>query len=347
MESLNYRPFMAGLVAAVVLSAADSAVQARTVTHTHTNTRKSESSSHDGWLGVYLADLGPVTRGAIGLGEDEGVAITGLVKGGASDVAGLMRNDVVVKIAGNRVGSESELREQLRGRANQTVRVEFLRAGKPQSLEVKLGDRTQQDSLSDEDNDSDNAAPDMVDVPEAPQPPDAPDAPETPDWSNGPGGNDMTIIVGGGAFLGVEPQDLGRELGEAFGVQDGRGVLFARIIPGSPADKAGLKAGDVLTNFDGKRLESASDLRRELRGIDGKHSASLEIIRKGERRKYSVELNGSSRRHGSRITLPDMAQFRWQLDSNRGQLQSELRDLKVELRDLRAQLRDLMARERR
>src|SRR5207249_294485 len=56
-------------------------------------------------------------------------------------------------------------------------------------------------------------------------------------------------------WLGVQIQQLTPELAREFGVKDAQGVLVSDIVPDSPAAKAGIQRGDVLTEFDGKRLE--------------------------------------------------------------------------------------------
>ncbi len=63
-------------------------------------------------------------------------------------------------------------------------------------------------------------------------------------------------------WLGVSIQPLTPELAKSFGAKDNKGVLVSDVIPDSPAAKAGLQAGDILLEFDGKKLEAPSDLQR-------------------------------------------------------------------------------------
>ena len=80
--------------------------------------------------------------------------------------------------------------------------------------------------------------------------------------------------------LGVQLNDLTPELAEYFGAKDG-GVLVARVTPDSPAAKAGLKVGDVITSVDGDRVRGTDDLVDELRDKDGE--VTIGIVRdKGE-----------------------------------------------------------------
>ncbi len=65
-------------------------------------------------------------------------------------------------------------------------------------------------------------------------------------------------------WLGVSVQPLTSELAKSFEAKDDRGALVAGVLPDSPAGKAGLKPGDIILEFDGKKIESASDLQRSV-----------------------------------------------------------------------------------
>ena len=63
-------------------------------------------------------------------------------------------------------------------------------------------------------------------------------------------------------WLGVSIQPLSPELAKSFNAKDNKGVLISDVLPDSPASRAGLQAGDILLEFDGKKLEGPSDLQR-------------------------------------------------------------------------------------
>src|SRR5437016_1054922 len=63
-------------------------------------------------------------------------------------------------------------------------------------------------------------------------------------------------------WLGVSIQPLSPELAKSFSAKDNKGVLISDVVPDSPASKAGLQAGDILLEFDGKKLEGPPDLQR-------------------------------------------------------------------------------------
>jgi len=62
-------------------------------------------------------------------------------------------------------------------------------------------------------------------------------------------------------FLGVSMQDISPALAEAFGLDRQRGAIINKVLEGSPADKAGLIAGDIVISTDGKQIRNANDLR--------------------------------------------------------------------------------------
>ena len=62
------------------------------------------------------------------------------------------------------------------------------------------------------------------------------------------------------SVLGAQTESLTRQLGEYFGVKDGEGVLVRSVEKGSAAEKAGLKAGDVIVKADNEKLTDRSDL---------------------------------------------------------------------------------------
>ena len=64
--------------------------------------------------------------------------------------------------------------------------------------------------------------------------------------------------------LGVSAQDLSGQLGSYFGAPDGQGVLVTDVRAGSAGEKAGLKAGDVITKLDGEPVHNVDELARAI-----------------------------------------------------------------------------------
>jgi serine protease Do len=88
--------------------------------------------------------------------------------------------------------------------------------------------------------------------------------------------------------LGVQIQQLSQELSKSFGMKDAKGALVASVEPGSPADKAGFKSGDVIVEFDGKPVEDSRDLPRMVGMTKPGTDAKVKIYRQGEEKTLTV-----------------------------------------------------------
>jgi len=89
-------------------------------------------------------------------------------------------------------------------------------------------------------------------------------------------------------WLGVAVQDITPDLAEAFGVKEG--VLVTRVIPGSPAEKAGLKAGDVIIAVNGEKVSNFRDLQFKIIKLKPGTEATVTVLRKGEKKTLKVKI---------------------------------------------------------
>jgi serine protease Do len=80
-------------------------------------------------------------------------------------------------------------------------------------------------------------------------------------------------------WLGVSIQPLTQELARSFNAKDTKGVLISDVIPDSPAAKAGLKSGDILLEFDGKKVEAPADLQRTVGLAQPGQDAKMKVWR--------------------------------------------------------------------
>src|SRR6476619_4022945 len=87
--------------------------------------------------------------------------------------------------------------------------------------------------------------------------------------------------------IGVVIQEVTRDLATSFGLDRPRGALVNSVEKGSPADKAGVEATDIIVSFDGKQVESSSDLPRLVGSTRPGSTASLEVWRKGATKKLN------------------------------------------------------------
>jgi serine protease Do len=83
-------------------------------------------------------------------------------------------------------------------------------------------------------------------------------------------------------YLGVNIQSITADLSEALGIQEKKGALVADVVPGGPADKAGIKSGDVIVSFDGKPVADSHDLPAMVAGTKVGANVPIVVVRNGK-----------------------------------------------------------------
>ena len=116
----------------------------------------------------------------------------------------------------------------------------------------------------------------------------------------------FTHVLGGG-YLGVDLMPLTPELRAHFGVPADRGVMVARVEEDSPAARAGLQVGDVISGVEGKGVESPWDLTVAVRGKEAGATARLEVWRDGRGLDFDVTIEERERRK------IDLGGLRWEV----------------------------------
>ena len=89
-------------------------------------------------------------------------------------------------------------------------------------------------------------------------------------------------------WLGVEIQDVSRQLAESFGLKDPSGAAVTRVVPDSPAEKAGLKVSDIILRFDGQEVTLSSDLPHLVGSTKAGSKVPVTIFRKGKTKTLNV-----------------------------------------------------------
>jgi serine protease Do len=106
--------------------------------------------------------------------------------------------------------------------------------------------------------------------------------------------NVMEQLVANGkvvrGYLGVSMQPINEELAEQFSLKSREGVLVAEIVPGSPAAKAGLEPGDVITKFQGKDVKDARALKFTVAGVSPGTEVDLEVLRHSKTEKLKLKV---------------------------------------------------------
>ncbi|MCZ6781993.1 MAG: DegQ family serine endoprotease [Proteobacteria bacterium] len=91
-------------------------------------------------------------------------------------------------------------------------------------------------------------------------------------------------------WLGVVIQGVTPELAEEFDLDEEKGALVSRILPGGPAADAGLEVGDVIVEFDGHEIGEWKDLPRVVASTPVKKPVRVTVVRKGKTKKLKVEV---------------------------------------------------------
>jgi serine protease Do len=95
-------------------------------------------------------------------------------------------------------------------------------------------------------------------------------------------------------WLGVSIQGVSEEIAESLGLEDAKGALVAEVVPGSPADQAGIKAGDVIVGFGDEPVDGARDLARHAAGVDPGQRVAVSVWREGETVELPVKVGSSA-----------------------------------------------------
>jgi serine protease Do len=91
-------------------------------------------------------------------------------------------------------------------------------------------------------------------------------------------------------WMGVSIQSVTPELAKSFGMKEAKGALVGDVSPGSPADKAGLKRGDVIVAYDGKEIKDSNDLPRFVAETPVGKKVEVTIIRDGKEKRVPMQI---------------------------------------------------------
>lgn len=111
-----------------------------------------------------------------------------------------------------------------------------------------------------------------------------------PVWVQRLGDEDFTFIGGHGGFLGVELTPLTPELRSHFGVPEAAGVMISKVMPDTPAARAGLAVGDIVTEVGGETVASAGELARAIGSRESGEAVTLGLWRDGQYQTLSTTL---------------------------------------------------------
>jgi serine protease Do len=204
-----------------------------------------------------------------------GVSIDTVEPGGPADKAGMKAGDAVTEFDGERVRSVRQfLRLVGETTPGRSVPVVLSRAGQRVTVNVTPERASFGDDFGMRYLDAPMAR--LAMPPAAPSPPTPPAAPRPPALAPALPFDLFTRARNTGR-LGITIEDLDTQLAEYFGVKDG--VLVKSVTDDSVAAKAGLKAGDVITSINGRKVYDTSDLTRALDRVESTGELTIEVSR--------------------------------------------------------------------
>jgi len=225
-----------------------------------------------GFLGVYTEEITKDNLSQYALHDVRGVGVTEVVKDSPAEKAGLRKGDVITRFDGETVNSVRKLNRLVSEVApDHRVTLGISRAGGDQEVAVTIGKRqgTYSDTMG------------TMTIP-----PDTFPRIETwPNIENVPDG--PKFYFGNGRRIGVSTTTLTKQLADFFGIADGKGVLITSVTENSPAAKASLRAGDVITAVNGEKIEDAGDLSRSI-SKQKEGEVTLTVVRDKNQRTVKV-----------------------------------------------------------
>jgi len=243
------------------------------------------------YLGVGVREIDEERARVLKLREAYGVEITRVDEESPAAKAGLKTGDVVLEYNGSRVeGTEQFVRLVRETPANRAARLVVVREGANQTLTATIGARKGPKVMTwSSPADLDKL---KVEIPRMDFV--MPDIPRA-------------MMAWRSTMLGVEGESLGNsQLAEYFGVKEG--VLVRSVIKGTAAEKAGIKAGDVLLKIDETALAAPKDITNALRSARNSSRTNLSVVLMREKREMSfpVTLEDEQSRpltRGQRVTM--------------------------------------------
>jgi len=232
--------------------------------------------SEKAWIGVYTQTIDKDLQEAFDLEGDQGVVVVDVVDDSPADEAGLRRKDIITKFN----GEGDELADYVSDmKVGDKAEIVILRNGREKVLEVEVEQRPQS---------------------------------ERPGSRSGSFFTIPKIITHGNSFssygngyIGVSIQDLSDQLGKYFGVEAGEGILITDVFEDSPAEKAGLKAGDVIVSVDDEAVVETDELRDIISEKEEGDTVTIGYLRKGNKEKAVVEVTEET--HGmSSFSMPNL-----------------------------------------
>lgn len=211
------------------------------------------------WIGIYMQDVTPDLADAFDLSVSEGVVVNDVADRSPADKAGLKPKDVILTWNGKKVANSEELTELVGSSGiGDNVKLSVNRDGRNVDLGLQIGERKE---------------------------------PVYSFHGDNPGSGTMRKYLEAvkTVGIGVSMQTLSGKLGDYFGVPSGEGALITDVLKDTPAEKAGLKVGDVIVQVDKEKVETPSDVSSIIRDKNKGDRVDLVVVRDKAEKTITLE----------------------------------------------------------
>lgn len=228
-----------------------------------------DEESTGAYMGVDIADVTPERLSSLKLKDERGVEVTMVDQDAPAGKAGLKEHDVILSMNGTNVESGAQLRRMIRETPpGRIVTLGVSRDGQPLSLKVQLADRKKSVAWGPKAKDFKFEMPPMPQIPEFDMP--------------------VSVVVAHSSMRsGLLVENITPQLGDFFGVKNGKGVLIRSVEKGSRAEKSGFRAGDVIVRVNAQPVSDTSDFSHAIRSVSS-GSVTVGVIR--EKREQNLTL---------------------------------------------------------
>ena len=268
------------------------------------------------FLGIYMEDLDKKMIKEFDYPKSTGVLITGIVDDSPAEEAGLRENDVIYSISGDKVKNSEGLSKLISSKEpGDEVKVVVYRGGKKKTIGLALGEKkTAYVTINMEDYGQMAEKAYIKTLGKG-----------SNVWVTGTG--NAYSVYGGRGRMGVQLHELDSDLAPYFKAKEGEGVLVLKVMEDSPAEEAGLKAGDVIVKVNDADIgeiddvfEAINEIHVEVEEEDGEESevevtvdmqVSVTVLRNGKTKVFEVELEEDFAMHKEYIIKggPHMEHF--------------------------------------
>jgi serine protease Do len=208
---------------------------------------KSHGKVTRGYLGIYGQDITPDIAELLHLKSNQGVIVASVEKGSPAEKAGIKNHDVLLEMSGKKIESYDSFRNEVAMLTpGSKVVLLLLRDGNTREIVVTLAER-----------------------------------PSTMAQGSQIEGRQQSQEA-----LGIEVQDLTKDLAEQFGYALGEGVIVTRVAPGSPAAEAGVQPGDLIKGVNQQSVSTVDDFQKAIARTSG--GKVLLLVRRGEYSQFIV-----------------------------------------------------------